>query len=305
MTIIRQEDFIQSVADALQFISCYHPVDYVRALGAAYEREESEEARDAMAQILVNSRMSAEGRRPMCQDTGIVVVYLRIGMDVRWEADLAVADMVNEGVRRAYSHPDNVLRASIVDPPFGARRNTGDNTPAPVHVELVPGDTVDVRGGGEGGRLGEQGPVRDAEPERQHRRLGAQDGARDGRRVVPAGHARDRDRRDRREGDGARQGGAPRSHRHARAARARAGRPDRGAPGRALREGQRARDRRPGPRRAHHRARREGEGVPHPRGGAAGRDDPQLRGHPAPALRARRERPPRSSSRRASRTGRT
>ena len=96
MTIIRQEDFIQSVADALQFISYYHPVDYVRALGAAYEREESEEARDAMAQILVNSRMSAEGRRPMCQDTGIVVVYLRIGMDVRWEADLAVSDMVNE-----------------------------------------------------------------------------------------------------------------------------------------------------------------------------------------------------------------
>ena len=151
MTIIRQEDFIQSVADALQFISCYHPVDYVRALGAAYEREESEEARDAMAQILVNSRMSAEGRRPMCQDTGIVVVYLRIGMDVRWEADLAVSDMVNEGVRRAYSHPDNVLRASIVDPPFGARRNTGDNTPAPVHVELVPGDTVDVRVAAKGG----------------------------------------------------------------------------------------------------------------------------------------------------------
>ena len=151
MTIIRQEDFIQSVADALQFISCYHPVDYVRALGAAYEREESEEARDAMAQILVNSRMSAEGRRPMCQDTGIVVVYLRIGMDIRWEADLAVSDMVNEGVRRAYSHPDNVLRASIVDPPFGARRNTGDNTPAPVHVELVPGDTVDVRVAAKGG----------------------------------------------------------------------------------------------------------------------------------------------------------
>ena len=151
MTIIRQEDFIQSVADALQFISYYHPVDYVRALGAAYEREESEEARDAMAQILVNSRMSAEGRRPMCQDTGIVVVYLRIGMDVRWEADLAVSDMVNEGVRRAYSHPDNVLRASIVDPPFGARRNTGDNTPAPVHVELVPGDTVDVRVAAKGG----------------------------------------------------------------------------------------------------------------------------------------------------------
>ena len=151
MTIIRQEDLIQSVADALQFISCYHPADYVRALGKAYEREESEEARDAMAQILVNSRMSAEGRRPMCQDTGIVVAYLRIGMDVRWEADMAVADMVNEGVRRAYLNPDNVLRASIVDPPFGARRNTGDNTPAAVQIELVPGGTVDVRVAAKGG----------------------------------------------------------------------------------------------------------------------------------------------------------
>lgn len=151
MTIIRQEDFIRSVADALQFISCYHPADYVRALGRAWEREESEEARDAMAQILVNSRMSAEGRRPMCQDTGIVVVYLRVGMDVRWEADLAVADMVNEGVRRAYLDPDNVLRASIVDPPFGARRNTGDNTPAAVQVELVPGGEVDVRVAAKGG----------------------------------------------------------------------------------------------------------------------------------------------------------
>ena len=151
MTIIRQEDFVRSVADALQFISYYHPADYIRALGAAYEREASEEARDAMAQILLNSRMSAEGRRPICQDTGIVVVYLRIGMEVRWEAEMAVADMVDEGVRRAYLYPDNVLRASIVAPPYGARRNTGDNTPAPVHVELVPGDTVDVRVAAKGG----------------------------------------------------------------------------------------------------------------------------------------------------------
>ena len=151
MAVIRQEDFIRSVADALQFISYYHPADYIRALGEAYEREESEEARDAMAQILVNSRMSAEGRRPMCQDTGIVVVYLRVGMDVRWEADMVVADMVNEGVRRAYLDPENVLRASIVDPPFGTRRNTGDNTPAPVHIELVPGGTVDVRVAAKGG----------------------------------------------------------------------------------------------------------------------------------------------------------
>lgn len=151
MTTITQDDFIRSVADALQFISYYHPADYIRALGAAYEREESEEARDAMAQILVNSRMCAEGRRPICQDTGIVVVYLRIGMDVRWEAAMSVAEMVDEGVRRAYLHPDNVLRASIVDPPFGERRNTGDNTPAAVQVELVPGGVVDVRVAAKGG----------------------------------------------------------------------------------------------------------------------------------------------------------
>lgn len=152
-TVIREEDFVQSIADALQFISYYHPVDYVRALGEAYAREESEEARDAMAQILVNSRMSAEGRRPMCQDTGIVVVYLRVGMDVRWDAQpgTGVADMVNEGVRRGYMNPDNLLRASIVSPPIGARRNTGDNTPAPVHIEIVPGDRVDVRVAAKGG----------------------------------------------------------------------------------------------------------------------------------------------------------
>ncbi len=151
MAVIEQEDFVRSVADALQFISYYHPADYVRALGEAYEREESEEARDAMAQILVNSRMSAEGRRPMCQDTGIVVAYLRVGMDVRWRAHMSVAEMVDEGVRRAYLHPGNVLRASVVSPPFGARRNTGDNTPASVQVELVPGGEVDVRIAAKGG----------------------------------------------------------------------------------------------------------------------------------------------------------
>lgn len=150
---IRQEDFIQSVADALQYISYYHPVDYIRNLAAAYEREESPAARDAMAQILINSRMCAEGHRPICQDTGIVTVFLEIGMDVRWDdATMGLEDMVNEGVRRAYNHPDNKLRASVLADPAGKRRNTGDNTPAVVNMKVVPGNTVDVivaaKGGG-------------------------------------------------------------------------------------------------------------------------------------------------------------
>ncbi len=151
MTTIRQDDFIQSVADALQYISYYHPPDYIRALAAAYETEESPAAKDAMAQILVNSRMCAQGHRPICQDTGMVVVFLRVGMDVRWDARMSVQEMVDEGVRRAYTHPDNVLRASMVSPPIGERKNTGDNTPAIVHMELVPGDSVEVRLAAKGG----------------------------------------------------------------------------------------------------------------------------------------------------------
>lgn len=151
MTVIRQSDFIQSVADALQYISYYHPKDFVQAVTAAWEREESPAARDAMAQILINSRMCAEGRRPICQDTGIVTVLLRIGMDVRWEADMGVEDMVNEGVRRAYGHADNILRASVLADPAGARRNTGDNTPAVIHTRVVPGDTVEVELAAKGG----------------------------------------------------------------------------------------------------------------------------------------------------------
>jgi fumarate hydratase class I len=151
MITIRESDFVQSIADALQFISYYHPADYIRALSAAYEAEESPAARDAMAQILVNSRMCAEGHRPICQDTGLVVVYLKVGMGVRWDSDKAIQDLVDEGVRRAYTHPDNVLRASMVSPPIGARKNTGDNTPAVVHVELVPGDRVEVRIAAKGG----------------------------------------------------------------------------------------------------------------------------------------------------------
>ncbi|WP_224743928.1 MULTISPECIES: fumarate hydratase [Lysobacter] len=150
---IRQEDFIASVADALQYISYYHPVDYIKSLAAAYEREESVAAKDAIAQILINSRMCAEGHRPICQDTGIVTVFLEIGMDVRWDdATMGVEDMVHEGVRRAYAHPDNKLRASVLADPAGKRINTKDNTPGVVNVKVVPGNTVDVivaaKGGG-------------------------------------------------------------------------------------------------------------------------------------------------------------
>lgn len=152
MTTITQEDFIASIADAFQFISVYHPVDYLQALGRAWQREENPAARDAIAQILTNSRLCAEGKRPICQDTGIAVVFLKIGMNVRWQATLSLQQMVDEGVRRAYLHPDNKLRASVLLDPAGARINSRDNTPAVVHVELVPGDRVEVicaaKGGG-------------------------------------------------------------------------------------------------------------------------------------------------------------
>ena len=152
-TSIRQDDLIQSIADALQYISYYHPVDYIRNLAAAYEREESPAAKDAIAQILINSRMCAEGHRPICQDTGIVTVFLEIGMDVRWDdATMGVEDMVHEGVRRAYAHPDNKLRASVLADPAGKRINTRDNTPGVVNFKVVPGNKVDVivaaKGGG-------------------------------------------------------------------------------------------------------------------------------------------------------------
>ncbi len=152
MTDIKQEDLVQSVADALQYISYYHPKDFIDAVHEAYQREESPAAKDAMAQILINSRMCAEGHRPICQDTGIVTVFINIGMDVRFsDATMSVEDMINEGVRRAYLHPDNVLRASILADPDGARKNTGDNTPCVIHYELVPGDTVDVQVAAKGG----------------------------------------------------------------------------------------------------------------------------------------------------------
>ena len=152
MTVIKQEDLIQSIADSLQYISYYHPLDYIQALGRAYELEQSPAAKDAIAQILTNSRMCAEGKRPICQDTGIVTVFVKVGMDVRWDgATMGVTEMINEGVRRGYLNPDNVLRASIVSPPEGARKNTTDNTPAVIHYEIVPGDKVDVQIAAKGG----------------------------------------------------------------------------------------------------------------------------------------------------------
>jgi fumarate hydratase class I len=152
MTTIHQQDVIDSVADALQFISYYHPKDFIDAVHDAYQREESKPAKDAMAQILINSRMCAEGHRPICQDTGIVTVFVKVGMDVRWDGDMTPTDMINEGVRRAYLHPDNTLRASILADPAGSRTNTKDNTPAVIHMEVVAGDRVEVdiaaKGGG-------------------------------------------------------------------------------------------------------------------------------------------------------------
>lgn len=152
MTVIKQDDMISSIADALQYISYYHPKDFIQAVDQAYQREQNPAAKDALVQILTNSRMCAYGHRPICQDTGIVSVFLKVGMNVQWDADMSVEDMVNEGVRRAYLHPDNKLRASILADPDGARKNTGDNTPAMITYEIVPGNTIEIylaaKGGG-------------------------------------------------------------------------------------------------------------------------------------------------------------
>ncbi|BAX52713.1 Fumarate hydratase class I, anaerobic [Photobacterium damselae subsp. piscicida] len=151
MTVIRKEDVISSVADALQYISYYHPLDFVQALEKAYHREQSQAAKDAIAQILINSRMSAEGHRPICQDTGIVTCFAKIGMNVQWDSDLTVQEMIDEGVRQAYTNPLNPLRASVVADPAGSRKNTRDNAPAVVHIDMVAGDKVDIQIAAKGG----------------------------------------------------------------------------------------------------------------------------------------------------------
>jgi fumarate hydratase, class I len=150
-TIIKQDDVIQSVADALQYISYYHSPDFIQAMAKAYETEASPAAKDAIKQILVNSRMCAEGHRPICQDTGIVTVFAKVGMSVQWDATMSLTDMINEGVRRAYNHPDNTLRASIVNDPAFDRKNTKDNTPAVIHMEVVPGNELEIALAAKGG----------------------------------------------------------------------------------------------------------------------------------------------------------
>jgi fumarate hydratase, class I len=150
-TIIKQDDVIQSVADALQYISYYHSPDFIQAMAKAYETEASPAAKDAIKQILVNSRMCAEGHRPICQDTGIVTVFVKVGMSVQWDATMSLTDMINEGVRRAYNHPDNTLRASIVNDPAFDRKNTKDNTPAVIHMEVVPGNELEIALAAKGG----------------------------------------------------------------------------------------------------------------------------------------------------------
>jgi len=151
MAVIKQEDLITSIADALQFISYYHPLDFIRAMRRAWELEESPAAKAALTQVLVNSRMCAIGKRPICQDTGIVNVFISVGMDVRWDADMSLEDMINEGVRRGYTYPDNVLRGSVLTDPDGARTNTLDNTPAVIHPRIVLGDKVEIEIAAKGG----------------------------------------------------------------------------------------------------------------------------------------------------------
>lgn len=151
MSLIKSDDLIQSIADALQFISYYHPVDYIQALGQAWEQEQSPAAKDAIAQIIYNSRLCAEGHRPICQDTGIVVAFVDVGMNIQWDGKLTLDDMINEGVRQAYTNPDNILRASVLADPAGKRQNTRDNTPAVIHTRLVAGNTVSVKLAAKGG----------------------------------------------------------------------------------------------------------------------------------------------------------
>ncbi|HEH9427369.1 TPA: fumarate hydratase [Aeromonas sobria] len=151
MSIIKKQDFIDSIADALQYISYYHPLDFVQAAKAAYDREANPAAKDALAQILINSRMSAEGHRPLCQDTGIVTCFVKIGMQVQWDSDMTVQEMVDEGTRRAYTNPDNPLRASVLADPAGRRTNTKDNAPAVVHIDMIPGNKVEVSIAAKGG----------------------------------------------------------------------------------------------------------------------------------------------------------
>jgi fumarate hydratase class I len=287
MTTIRQDDVIQSVADALQYISYYHSPDFIQAMAAAYEREASPAAKDAIKQILVNSRMCAQGHRPICQDTGIVTVFARVGMNVRWDASVSLAEMINEGVRRAYNHPDNKLRASIVADPAFDRKNTRDNTPAVIHMEVVPGDEVEIAVAAKGGGSENKAVMTMLNPSDSIVDWILETVPEMGAGWCPPGML----------GIGI-GGTAEKAMVLAKESlfepvdihevRARGAEPHRStAPGNS-RQGERARHRRAGTRRADDRAGREDQGLSDARRIAPGRNHSELCGHAARAFRARR-----------------
>ncbi len=296
MTVIRQEDFIASVAGALQYISYYHPVDYIRSLAQAYEREQSPAARDAMAQILINSRMCAEGHRPICQDTGIVNAFVKLGMDVRFEpgSRRRASRFAADGRRRRAPRLSRSRQQAARQPAGRPRRQAHQHQRQHAGRGLCrSGARRNGRGyrRGQGRRLGGQVEVRHAQSQRFGRRLGAQDGAHHGRGLVPAGNSRHRHRRHGGEGHAAGQAIAHGPHRHSGTHRPRPQNHRRKASRRALRQSESPRHRRAGIGRPDDRARREGGRHARARGQSARGHDPQLRRHAPRAHRARRLRP--------------
>ena len=291
MTVIKQSDLIDSVADALQYISYYHPPDFIRAMADAYRREESPAAKAALEQVLVNSRLCALGKRPICQDTGIVIVFLEVGMEIFWDAEMGVEDMINEGVRRAYAFPDNVLRGSVLADPDGSRTNTRDNTPAVIHTRIVPGNRLRVEVAAKGGGSEAKAMFKMLDPSDSIQDWILQAVPKMGAGWCPPGVL------------GVGIGGTPEKAMllakeammapidiHDLQARGPVDHAERlrlelFEKVNALGIGAQ------GPRRAYHRTGRKGVGVPHPCRQQAGGRDSQLRRHPAPALRTRWHRP--------------
>ncbi len=288
MTAIKQADLIQSVADALQFISFYHPADYIRHLASAYRIEKSDAARDAIAQILTNSRMCAEGKRPICQDTGIVNVFLKIGMNVSWpDATVSIEEMVNEGVRRAYLNPENPLRGSIVADPEFARKNTKDNTPAVVHMTVIPGNTVEVTVAAKGGGSENKSKLIMLNPSESVVDWVLKTVPTMGAGWCPPGMFGHRNWRHGRKSGADGQGGADGTARHVGAARSRAEEQDRRTANRVVRESQCAGHRRSGSGRADHRTRCQDQYVSDTRSIQTCCDDSELRSHPPCAFCSR------------------
>ncbi len=223
MAVISEHDLRQSIADALQFISYFHPPDFIRHLSAAYRREESAPARGAIAQILRNSRMCAFGRRPICQDTGVANVFLKVGMGARIDSRRSLQAIVDDAVRDAYRAADNPLRASMVRDPLFDRRNTGDNAPGIVSVDLVEGDGIEVDVSAKGGGSENKARFTVLDPGESVADWVVDDRRRAGCRLVSAGYSRHRCRRRGRQGDAARQGSAERTSRHDGVDQARAG----------------------------------------------------------------------------------